>query len=150
MKHIESILFFLTLFLVGCTTSKSTVSQSADLSAYEYAMLADVMYNNAPPQVMDADVKIYDAIDASRLKMVGEQELYNLTHEQRKQLLLARYTITQTGEETVVSVNFVDYFTGRPIASCRGAYGMGMDHDADYNGAMKKLAAQIKATFPKD
>ena len=39
--------------------------------------------------------------------------------------------------------------TGRPIASCRGAYGFGMSCDADLRGAIKRLASQIASTFPR-
>jgi len=99
--------------------------------------------------LMDAEVRIYDAIDNSRLQMIGDQMINELTYEQKQELLLVRFGVNQNDEESIVTVNFVDYLTGRPIASCRGAFGLGMDRQGDFNGAIKRLAAQIEKTFPK-
>lgn len=98
--------------------------------------------------LMDAEVKIYDAIDNSRLTMIGEHALGELSDEQKHQLLLVRFGVTQTDDESIVTVNFVDYYTGRPIASCRGAYGLGMDRQGDFDGAVRGVASQIEKTFP--
>lgn len=100
--------------------------------------------------LMDAEVKIYDAIDNSRLQMVGDQAIKELSYEQKQQLLLVRFGVTQTEDESIVTVNFVDYLTGKPVASCRGAFGLGMGKQMDFNGAIKRVASQIEKTFPKD
>ena len=39
--------------------------------------------------------------------------------------------------------------TGRPVASCRGAFGLGLDYSGDLKGAIKRVAKQIAETFPK-
>lgn len=49
--------------------------------------------------------------------MIGYQAINELADEQKQQLLLERFCVTQKDEESVVTVNFVDYFYGRPIAS---------------------------------
>ena len=49
--------------------------------------------------------------------MAYEDIYKGLTDEQKQQLLLERFCVTQKDEESVVTVNFVDYFYGRPIAS---------------------------------
>ena len=145
------ILFFLMLCICisSCTTSKTTISQSADLYKYKYASLTDVMNYQGSAALMDAEVKIYDAIDNSRLQMIGDQAINELSLEQKQQLLLVRFSVAQNDEESIVTVNFVDYLSGRPIASCRGAYGLGMDRQGDFNGAIKRVASQIEKTFPK-
>jgi len=143
MKQVQSLLFLLILLLVSCTTSKTTISQSADLSKYEYASLTDVMNYQGSAALMDAEVKIYDVIDNSRLKMIGDQVISELTYEQKQKLLLVRFGVTQNDDESIVTVNFVDYLTGRPVASCRGAFGLGMDRQGDFNGAIKRVATQI-------
>jgi len=149
MKQVQTLLFLLILFWASCTTSKTTISQSADLSKYEYASLTDVMSYQGSAALMDAEIKIYDAIDNSRLQMIGDKAISELAYEQKQKLLLVRLGVTQNDEESIVTVNFVDYFTGRPVASCRGAFGLGMDCQGDFNGAIKRVAAQIEKTFPK-
>ena len=150
MKHkVHFIILTLCICLVSCTTSKTTVSQSANLSKYKYASLTDVMNYQGSAALMDAEVKIYDAIDHSRLQMVGDKAISELTYEQKQQLLLVRFGVTQNDEESIVTVNFVDYFSGRPVASCRGAFGIGMDRQGDFNGAIKRVASQIEKTFPQ-
>lgn len=146
--HLFLLMFF--CFLISCTASKTTISQSAELSKYKYASLTDVMNYQGSASLMDAEVKIYDAIDNSRLQMVGDQAIKELSYEQKQQLLLVRFGVTQNSDESIVTVNFVDYFTGRPVASCRGAFGLGMGKQADFNGAIKRVASQIRKTFPKD
>lgn len=143
------LIIFLLAFLVSCTTSKSTISSSADLSKYQYAVLTDVMNYQGSAAIMDAEVKIYDAIDKSRLQMIGEYRIPELTNVQKDALLLVRFGVTQNDEESVVTVNFVDYMTGRPVASCRGAFAFGLDRQGDFNGAIKRVAKQIEQTFPK-
>ena len=118
MKKSGSILLMmLCLLMASCTTSRITVSQPADLSKYKYATMVDVMSYHGSAALMDAEIKIYDAIDNSRLRMIGYQAINELTDEQKQQLLLERFCVTQKDEESVVTVNFVDYFYGRPIAS---------------------------------
>lgn len=117
------LLIFLITFLVSCTTSKSTVSTSANLSKYQYASMTDVMSYQGSAALMDAEVKIYDALEQSRLKMIGDQRINSLTMAEKEALLLVRFGVTQNDEESIVTVNFVDYMTGRPVASCRGAFG---------------------------
>lgn len=144
------LILILCICLVSCTTSKTTVSQSANLSKYRYASLTDVMNYQGSATLMDAEIKIYDAIDNSRLQMIGDQAIRELTFEQKRQLLLVRFGVTQNEDESIVTVNFVDYLTGRPIASCRGAFGLGLDGQGDFNIAIKRVAAQIKKTFPTE
>ena len=150
MKTRKYTLFFLiSILLCACTTSKTTVSQSVDLSKYKYASLTDVMNYQGSASLMDAEVKIYDAIDNTRLQMIGDHAINELTFDQKQQLLLVRLGVTQNKEESIVTVNFVDYMTGRPVASCRGAFGLGVDRQGDFNGALKRVADQIQKTFPK-
>lgn len=78
-KVIITFLFLIGIVASSCTTSKSIVSQNADLSKYD-----------------------------------------------------------------------IDYLTGRPIASWRGAYTtLGFSAAADFKGAIKRVAKQIAETFPK-
>lgn len=149
MKKTLFLAVFLITALVSCTTSRSTVSATADLSKYQYASVIDVVSDQSSAAMVEAEVKIFDALDASRLQLVGAHRIGELTDEQKNALLLVRFGVTQTEEEAVVSANFVDYMTGRPVASCRGAFGLALDYEGDFNGALKRVSEQIVKTFPK-
>ncbi len=93
---------------------------------------------------------LFDAVEASRLKLISDMRLYELTPEQQAQLLIVKYGVNIRQEETVVTVNFIDYLSGRPVASCRGAYStLGISSSADMKGAIKRAEEQISQTFPK-
>ncbi len=137
--------------LTGCSTSKSTVSGSVDLSKYEYAMVINNNTYRIPAELMEYEIMLFDAVEDSRLKLVSDARIYELSPGQQEKLLLVKYGVSIRTEETIVTVNFIDYFTGRPVASCRGAYSSlgvaGASHDI--KGAIKRVAKQISETFPK-
>ncbi len=147
-KIIFSILLVVGMLISGCTTSKSVVSQNVDLSKYKYALVLNNDTYRLPVQLMEYEIQLYDAIEQSRLQLIGDMALTQLTPEQQAQLLLVKYGVDSRQEETVVTVNFIDFNTGRPIASCRGAYStLGFNNSADITGAIKRAAQQIALTF---
>jgi hypothetical protein len=75
---------------------------------------------NGDTVLMDMEVKIYDGLLNTRLQMIGDREIDNLSISQKNSLLLVRFSGTESGGGSTVSINFVDYITGRPVASCRG------------------------------
>lgn len=77
---------------------------------------------------MEYEIQLFDAVENSRLKLVSDARIYELSADQQKKLLLVKYGVNVKQEETVVTVNFIDYDTGRPIASCRGAYSLSLIH----------------------
>lgn len=97
--------------------------------------------------LMDAEVYIYDAVASTKLTMVGDKRIQELNADQKERLLLVRFGVSQNKDETVVSVNFVDYLTGKPVASCTGAYGLGLDKDGDMKGAIKNVTKEIHKVF---
>lgn len=139
----------LTLLFASCTISKTIVSSTVDLSRYEYASIINNDTYHIPAELMEYEILLYDAVEMSRLKLVGDRRIFELTPQQQQRLLLVKYGVERNDMETIVTVNFIDYMTGRPVASCRGAYGLGIDYGADMKGAIKKVANQISATFPR-
>lgn len=143
------------MFLIGiaassCTTSKIVVSQNVDLSKYEYASILNNNIYHIPAQLMEYEIQLFDAIDGSRLKLVNDMRIDELTSAQQSKLLIVKYGVDVSEEESIVTVNFIDYLTGRPIASCRGAYTtLGLSVHADIRGAIKRVSKQIVETFPK-
>ena len=148
MKKFIFILLSL-LLLCSCTTSKTVVSQNVNLSNYEYASIINNDAYHIPAELMEYEIQLFDAVENSRLKLVSDARIYELSPNQLKKLLLVKYGVNQNDEEAIVIVNFMDYMTGRPVASCRGAFGLGIDHAGDLKGAIKRLAKQISITFPK-
>jgi len=134
----------------SCTTTKSVVSQNVDLSRYEYASIINNETYHIPAQLMEYEIQLFDAIESSRLKLVNDIRINKLTPTQESKLLMVKYGVEILEEESIVTVNFIDYLTGRPIASCRGAYTtLGFSVSADIRGAIKRVAKQITETFPK-
>lgn len=143
-----SILVAAILF-VGCTTSKSTISTNVNLSRYEYASIINNDTYHIPAELMEYEIQLFDAVENSRLKLVSDARIYELTPTQQEKLLLVKYGVNVQPEETIVTVNFIDYITGRPVASCKGAYSSlgiaGASHDI--KGAINRVAKQISETF---
>lgn len=135
--------------LLGCTTSKTTVSSTADLSQYRYACIINNETYNIPAELMEYEMQLYDAVESSRLQLVSDRRIFELTQHQQKDLLLVKYGVRHTGDEAIVTVNFIDYTSDRPIVSCRGAYALGLDRGGDLRGAIKNVVKQISKTFPK-
>lgn len=148
-KYIFMILSLLLLY--SCTTSKSTISNNVNLSRYEYASIINNDTYHIPAELMEYEILLFDAVENSRLKLVSDARIYELSPEQQKKLLLVKYGVNVQQEETVVTVNFIDYDTGRPVASCRGAYSSLGVAGAGYDikEAIKRVAKQISETFSK-
>lgn len=137
---------------VSCTTSKSTVSNNVNLSRYEYASIINNDTYHIPAELMEYEIQLFDAVENSHLKLVSDARIYELSRSQQDKLLLVKYGVNVQPEETIVTVNFIDYSTGRPVASCKGAYTSlgiaGASHDI--KGAINRVAKQISDTFPKE
>ena len=71
---------------------------------------------------MEYEIQLFDAVEGSRLQLVSDLRISELTAAQQSKLLLVKYGVDISDEESIVTVNFIDYLTGRPVASCRGAY----------------------------
>ena len=152
MKKCLLFLLSLSLFMLySCTTSKTVVSQNVNLSEYEYASIINNDTYHIPAELMEYEILLFDAVENSRLKLVSDARIFELSTDQQKKLLLVKYGVNVRQEETVVTVNFIDYETGRPVASCRGAYSSLGIAGAGYDikEAIKRVAKQISVTFSK-
>ncbi len=149
-KAIITFLFFIGIVASSCTTSKSVVSQNVDLSKYEYASIINNDTYHIPAQLMEYEIQLYDAVEGSRLKLINDMCITDLTPTQQSKLLMVKYEVDISKEESIVTVNFIDYLTGRPIVSCRGAYtSLALSVSTDIRGAIKRVAKQIAETFSK-
>lgn len=150
-KLIIPILSIICLIMTACTTSRSTVSQNVNLAKYEYASIINNDTYHIPAELMEYEIQLFDAVENSHLKLISDARIYELSPAQQERLLLVKYGVNARQEETVVTVNFIDYETGRPVASCRGAYSsLGIaGASSDMRGTIKRVAKQIAETFPK-
>ena len=148
MKNFIVILLSL-ISLCSCTTSKTVISQNVNLSKYEYASIINNETYHIPAELMEYEIQLFDAVESSRLQLISDRRIYELSPQKQSKLLLVKYGVNQNNDEAIVTVNFIDYMTGRPVASCRGAFGLGLDNAGDLKGAIKRVAKQISETFPK-
>lgn len=150
-RTVITFLFFISIIVTSCTTSKSTVSQNVDLSKYEYASIINNDTYHIPAELMEYEIQLFDAVENSRLKLVSDARIYELAPSQQEKLLLVKYGVNVQPEETIVTVNFIDYSKDRPVVSCRGTYSSLGVAGASYDikEAIKRVAKQISETFPK-
>lgn len=136
------------MILTNCTTSKSVVSQGVNLSKYKYVAVIDDDTYRMPPELVQYQIQLYDAVEQSGLTLINQYRINELTQSEQSALLLATFGVAVSQEETVITVNFIDFNTDRPLVSCRGAYTtLGISHDADIKGALKRVGEQISKTF---
>lgn len=136
------------MILTSCTTSKSVVSQGVNLSKYKYVVVIDDDTYRMPPELVQYQIQLYDAVEQSGLTLINQYRINELTQSEQSALLLATFGVAVSQEETVITVNFIDFNTDRPLVSCRGAYTtLGISHDADIKGALKRVGEQISKTF---
>lgn len=146
MRKTKAILIVLlaTLVFSSCSTDKTLVSKGSKLDKYEYASI--VQARNSFNDI-EIEPGIYDAVEATRLQMVGERRIQDLTEEQKEKLVLVKYTATSTTEESVISISFEDYMTGKVVASCRASNRFALTRQRDVDRAIKKLRGRITAIW---
>ena len=137
------------LLFSSCTTDKTLVSKGSKLDKYEYASI--VQARNSFGTVTDIEIEpgIYDAVEATRLQMVGERRIQDLTEEQKEKLVLVKYAATSTPEESVISVSFEDYMTGKVLTSCRSSNSFSLSRQRDVDKAIIKLRNRIISVWGK-
>ena len=146
MKVIKLLSPYLLLFLLlaGCTTSNYKVSETTDISRYKYATISKIMDYTGAPVLMDMDIRVYDALVNAGLIAIGEKEIEALDENQKNQVLLVKYSASQTDAESIISISFIDYQTERPVAACRGAFGFGLTKQHDLEVATKRALTQMQ------
>ncbi len=145
MKTMKNFLFVLLTALVftSCSTDKTMISKGTTLDKYEYASLVQARNSFGTATDIEIEPGIYDAVEATRLQMVGERRIQDLSEEQKEKLVLVKYTATSTTDESVISISFEDYMTGKVVASCRSSNRGAWTRQRDVDKAIKKLAKRI-------
>lgn len=147
-KLLKSLLCIVAvLAIAGCASVKSTVSKSADIGKYKYVAIVNNDQRTIPPEQMEYNILIFDAIESSGLQLIGDLASAQLTPEQQQKLMIARYGVPNLNGKDVITITFSDYMSGRPIATFHGQKGLGLTNKAKIEGAIKNVGGQISKAF---
>ena len=135
------------LVLISCSTDKTMIAKGVNLNKYEYASLVQTKNGFGTTTDIEIEPGIYDAIEATRLQMVGDRRIDDLTSEQKGKLVLVKYSATSTEKQSVLSVSFEDYMSGKTVASCRSSNKGGWTRQRDVDRAIRKLADRIASIW---
>ena len=151
MKTLKNFLIVLlgALVLCSCSTDKTMIAKGVDLNKYGYASIVKGQTIHGTETDIEIEPGIYDAIESTRLKMVGERRLTDLTGQQKEQLVLVKYAATSSEAKSTLSVSFEDYMTGKTVASCRSSNRFAFTRQRDVDRAIKKLAKRIMKVWGK-
>ena len=149
MKTLKTYLIVLlgALVLSSCSTDKTMIAKGVNLNKYEYASLIQSQNSFGTETDIEITPGIYDAVESTRLQMVGEKRVKELPHEQKEKLVLVKYSATSNLEQSVLSVSFEDYMTGKTVASCRASSKGAWTRQRDVDRAISKLAGRIKQVW---
>lgn len=145
MKTLKTYLIVLLSVMVfsSCSTDKTMIAKGVNLNKYEYASLVQAKNGFGTTTDIEIEPGIYDAIESTRLQMVGDRRIDDLTSDQKGKLVLVKYSATSTEKESVLSVSFEDYMTGKVVASCRSSSRSAWTRQRDVDRAIGKLAGRI-------
>jgi hypothetical protein len=129
--------------LNSCTTDKTMIAKGVNLNKYEYASIVKGQTIHGTETDIEIEPGIYDAIESTRLQMVGERRISDLSSKQKETLVLVKYAATSSEEESTISVSFEDYMTGKTVASCRSSNSFSLMRQKDVDKAIRKLRDRI-------
>ena len=145
MKTLKNFLIVLlgVLVLCSCSTDKTMIAKGVNLNKYEYASIVKGQTIHGTETDIEIEPGIYDAIEATRLQMVGERRIEDLTKQEKEKLVLVKYAATSIESKSTLSVSFEDYMTGKTVASCRSSNSFALTRQRDVDRAIRKLAKRI-------
>ena len=149
MKNLKTYLIILlgALILSSCSTDKTMIAKGVDLNKYKYASIVKGQTIHGTETDIEIEPGIYDAIESTRLKMVGERRVNDLTTEEKEKTVLVKYAATSSQRESSLSVSFEDYMTGKTVASCRSSNSFALTRQKDVDKAINKLAKRINSIW---
>ena len=149
MKTMKNFLFVLLTAMVftSCSTDKTMIAKGVNLNKYEYASIVKGKTIHGTETDIEIEPGIYEAIESTRLQMVGERRINDLTTEQKEKIVLVKYAATSNEKESTLSVSFEDYMTGKTVASCRSSNSFALTRQRDVDRAINKLAKRIRSIW---
>ena len=149
MKNLKTyLIILLSVFaLSSCSTDKTMVTKGVDLKKYEYASIVKGQTLHGTETDIEIEPGIYEAIESTRLKMVGDRRVSDLSDNQKEKLVLVKYAATSSTERSVLSVSFEDYMTGKTVVSCRASNRTAWTRQKDVDKAIRKLSGRIMSVW---
>ena len=149
MKNLTTyLIILLSVFaLSSCSTDKTMVAKGVDLKKYEYASIVKGQTLHGTETDIEIEPGIYEAIESTRLKMVGDRRVSDLSDNQKEKLVLVKYAATSSTERSVLSVSFEDYMTGKTVVSCRSSNRTAWTRQKDVDKAIRKLSGRIMSVW---
>ena len=135
------------LVLSSCSTDKTMIAKGVDLNKYGYASIVKGQTIHGTETDIEIEPGIYDALESTRLKMIGDHRLNDITEEQKEQLVLVKYAATSDEAKSTLCISFEDYMTGKTVASCRSSNRFALTRQKDVNRAINKLAKRIHSIW---
>lgn len=151
MKTLKTYLIVLLSVMAfsSCSTDKTMIANGANLNKYEYASLVQTKNGFGTTTDIEIEPGIYDAIESTRLSMVGDRRIDDLSSDQKAKLVLAKYSATSNENGSTLSISFEDYMTGKTVASCRASSKGAWTRQRDVDRAIRKLAGRIEKVWGK-
>lgn len=147
-KALLIVCVLVTALLTGCTSSNTVVAKGINLSKYKYVSVLTDDANTIPPQLVQHQIQLYDAIEESGMTLIAPYRIHELTPQQQSTVLLASAGVNARPDEfTAIVVNFSDYATGRPVVSCQSSFLTEVSTPALVKQSLEKLGKEIAKTF---
>lgn len=135
------------LILSSCSTDKTMIAKGVNLNKYAYASIVKGQTIHGTETDIEIEPGIYDAIESTRLEMVGDRRVSDLSDNQKEKLVLVKYAATSSTERSVLSVSFEDYMTGKTVVSCRASNRTAWTRQKDVDKAIRKLSGRIMSVW---
>lgn len=148
MKSRFILLAIITVLITSCA-NKSVVTSYSSLSGYKYAAIDDSKDRGGDASLMNFKIQVQQAIQESYLEEVKSKDIEGMTDEQKKQLIVLQLSGSQTHDNSVATINVIDYTTERVLGSCNGIFGLSFSTYGDMNGAVKKSVRAFKRMLEK-
>ena len=149
MKTLKTYIIILAsiMALSSCSTDKTMIAKGVNLNKYEYASIVKGQTIHGTETDIEIEPGIYDAIEATRLQMVGERRIDDLTKQEKEKLVLVKYAATSSEAKSTLSISFEDYMTGKTVASCRSSNRFALTRQRDVDRAIRKLSGRINKVW---
>ena len=149
MKNLKTYLIILlgVFVLSSCSTDKTMIAKGVNLNKYQYASIVKGQTIHGTETDIEIEPGIYDAIESTRLEMVGDRRIEDLSPKAKESLVLVKYAATSDKKGSFISVSFEDYMNGKTVASCRSSNRFALKHQKDVDRAIKKVAKRIKSIW---
>ncbi len=148
MKQKIGLLIVLMILVTSCA-NKSVLTSYSSLAGYKYALVDDSKDNGGNASLMNFKIQVQHAIQESYLEEVKSKDIEKMSEDQKEHLLILQLSGSQTHDNSVATINVIDYKTERVLGSCNGIFGLSFSTYGDMNGASKKSVRAFKRFLNK-